>query len=53
MRCLQIVRVAVSIFLCETQLNSTALSVFHKKHITYPLRAQQVNAVYSLVTIVY
>jgi hypothetical protein len=36
------------------KLNSTiGLSVPHKKHITTPLRAQQVNAIYRFVTTVY
>jgi hypothetical protein len=35
------------------KLNSTGLSVPHKKHITYPLRAKQVNAIYRFVMIVY
>jgi hypothetical protein len=36
-----------------TQLNSLGLSVPHRKHITSPLRAQQVNATYRFVTMVY
>jgi hypothetical protein len=32
--------------LFKTQLNSTGLSVPHRKHITSPLLAQQVNAIY-------
>jgi hypothetical protein len=35
------------------KLKSTDLSVSHKKHITSPLQAQQVNAIYGFVTIVY
>jgi hypothetical protein len=27
--------------------------VLHRKHITLPLQAQQVNAIYSFVTMVY
>jgi hypothetical protein len=34
------------------KLNSICLSVPHRKHITSPLRAQQVNAIYRFVTIV-
>jgi hypothetical protein len=37
----------------STQLNCLDLSVPHRKHITSPLRAQQVNAVYRFVTMVY
>jgi hypothetical protein len=36
-----------------TQLNSIGLSVSHRKHITSLLRAQQVNAIYRFVTMVY
>jgi hypothetical protein len=35
------------------KLNSIGLSVPHRKHITSPLRAQQVNAIYMFVTMVY
>jgi hypothetical protein len=35
------------------KLNSIVLSVPYRKHITPPLRAQQVNAIYKFVTIVY
>jgi hypothetical protein len=36
------------------KLNSTiCLSVPHRKHITSPLQAQQVNAIYRFVTMVY
>jgi hypothetical protein len=42
-----------SCLLFETQLNSIGLSVPHRKHITSPLRAQQVNAIYRFVTTVY
>jgi hypothetical protein len=42
-----------SCLLFQTQLNSVGLSVPHRKHVTSPLRAQQVNAVYRLVTTVY
>jgi hypothetical protein len=41
------------VFLFKTQLNSIALSVLHRKHIMSPLRAQQVNAIYRFVTMVY
>jgi hypothetical protein len=34
------------------KLNSVGFSVPHRKHITSPLRAQQVNAIYSFVMIV-
>jgi hypothetical protein len=39
--------------LFKTQLNSIGLSVPHRKHITFPLRTQQVNAINSFVTMVY
>jgi hypothetical protein len=39
--------------LLKTQLNSIGLSVVHRKHIKPPLRAQQVNALYRFVMIVY
>jgi hypothetical protein len=42
-----------SCILFKTQLNSTCLSVPHRKHITSPLRDQQVNAIYKFVTMVY
>jgi hypothetical protein len=42
-----------SCLLFETQLNSIGLNVPHRKHITSPLRAQQVNAIYRFVTMVY
>jgi hypothetical protein len=44
-----------SCLLFKTQLNSILvyLSVPHRKHITSPLRAQQFNAIYRSVTIVY
>jgi hypothetical protein len=35
------------------KLNSICLFVPHRKHITSPLRAQQVNAMYRFVTMVY
>jgi hypothetical protein len=35
-------------FLFEIQLNFLGLSVPHRKHITFPLKAQQINAIYSL-----
>jgi hypothetical protein len=35
------------------ELNSVGFSVPHKKHIIPPLRAQQVNAIYRFVTMVY
>jgi hypothetical protein len=34
-----------------THLNSIGLSVPHRKHITFPLRAQQVNAIYRFVMV--
>jgi hypothetical protein len=37
----------------STQLNSIGLSVPHRKHIMYPLRAQEVNAICGFVTMVY
>jgi hypothetical protein len=42
-----------SCLLFKTQLNSIGLSVPHREHITSPLRAQQVNAIYRFVTTVY
>jgi hypothetical protein len=42
-----------SCLLFKTQLNSIGLSVTHGKAIMSPLRAQQVNAIYRLVTMVY
>jgi hypothetical protein len=39
--------------LFEAQLNSTCLTVPHRKHIASPLRAQQVNAIYRFVMLVY
>jgi hypothetical protein len=42
-----------SCLLSKTQLNSIGLSVPHRKHITCPLRAQHVNAIYRFVTMVY
>jgi hypothetical protein len=35
------------------KLNTIGLSVPHMEHITSPLRAQQVNAIYRFVTTVY
>jgi hypothetical protein len=35
------------------KLNSIGLSVPHRKHITSPLRAQQVNGIHRFVTMVY
>jgi hypothetical protein len=35
------------------KLNSIGLTVPHRKHITSPLRAQQVNAIYRFVAVVY
>jgi hypothetical protein len=35
------------------KLDSISLSVPHSKHITSPLRAQQVNAIYKFMTMVY
>jgi hypothetical protein len=37
----------------KTHLNSTGLSVTHRKHITSPLRDQQANAIHRFVTMVY
>jgi hypothetical protein len=34
-------------------LSPIGLSIPHRKHITSPLRAQQVNAIYRFVTMVY
>jgi hypothetical protein len=42
-----------SCLLFKTQLNSIGLSVPHRKHITSPLRAQQANAIYRFLTVVY
>jgi hypothetical protein len=42
-----------SCLLFKTQLNPIGLSVPHMKHIMSPLRAQQVNAIYRFVTMVY
>jgi hypothetical protein len=42
-----------SCLLFKTQLNSIGLSVSHRKHITSPLRAQQVNAIYRFVLMIY
>jgi hypothetical protein len=39
-------------FFFKTQLNSIGFSVPHRKHITSPLRAQEVNATYRFVTTV-
>jgi hypothetical protein len=39
--------------LFKTQLNYTGLTSPHRKHITSPLLAQQVNAIYRFATIVY
>jgi hypothetical protein len=47
------VAVAIASLLFKTQLNSIGLSVPHRKHITSPLLAQQINAVYRFVTMVY
>jgi hypothetical protein len=41
------------LFVNVTILDSVVLSVPHKKHITSPLRVQQVNAVYRFETMVY
>jgi hypothetical protein len=40
----------LSCLLIKTHLNSIGLSVPHRKHVTSPLRAQQVNAIYRFVT---
>jgi hypothetical protein len=37
----------------KLNFNSTGLSVPHRKHITSPLRAQQVNVICRFVTMVY
>jgi hypothetical protein len=42
---------AIGCLLFITQLNSIGLSVPHRKHITSPLRAKQVNAIYIRVHI--
>jgi hypothetical protein len=42
-----------SCVLFKTQLNSIAMSVPHMNHITSPLQAQQVNAIYGFLTMVY
>jgi hypothetical protein len=42
-----------SCLLFKTQLNAIGLSVPHRKHITSPLRAQEVNAIHRFVTMVY
>jgi hypothetical protein len=42
-----------SCLLFKTHLNSIGLSVPHNKHITSPLRAKQVNAIYRFVAMVY
>jgi hypothetical protein len=42
-----------SCLLFKIQLNSIGLSVPHRKHVTSALRAQQVNAIYRFVTMMY
>jgi hypothetical protein len=42
-----------SCLLFKTQLDSIALAVPYRKNITSPLRAQQVNAIYRFVAMVY
>jgi hypothetical protein len=42
-----------SCLLFKTQFNSISLSVPHRKYITSPIRAQQVNAINRFVTLVY
>jgi hypothetical protein len=42
-----------SCLLFTTNLNSIGLSVTHSKDIRSPLRAQQVNAIHTFVTMVY
>jgi hypothetical protein len=37
----------------STQLNSIGLSLPHRKHVTSPLRAQQVNAVFRFKVMIY
>jgi hypothetical protein len=56
--CSYIVRITITILdiihrpvFCS-KLNSIGLSVPHRKHITSPRRAQQVNAIYRFVTLV-
>jgi hypothetical protein len=39
--------------LFKTHLKSTGLAAPHMKHITSPLRAQKVNAIYRFVTTVH
>jgi hypothetical protein len=41
------------VFLFKSQLNFVGLSLPHRKHIMSSLRAQQVNAIYRFVTMVY
>jgi hypothetical protein len=41
-----------SCVLFKTQLNSVSLSIPHRKHIMSPLRAEQLNAIYSFVMVV-
>jgi hypothetical protein len=43
----------LSCLLFKTQINSLRMSVPHRKHIASPLRAQQVNAFYTFVTMEY
>jgi hypothetical protein len=42
-----------SCLLYKSQLNPIGLSVLHKKNITSPLRAQQVNIICTIVTMMY
>jgi hypothetical protein len=44
---------SIALFLFKTQLTSIGLSVPHRKFITSPIRAQQVNAIYRFVAMVY
>jgi hypothetical protein len=43
----------ISCPLFKAQLKSVGLAVPHRKHITSPLRAQQVNVIYRFVMMVY
>jgi hypothetical protein len=47
------ISITILLFIILFKLNSIGLSVPHRKHITSPLRAQQVNAIYWLVTMDY
>jgi hypothetical protein len=43
----------MSCLLFKTQLKSLGFPLSHRKHITYPLRSQQINVTYRCVTMVY